>query len=221
MKNVIYKISNKINDHIYIGSSKKFSTRYTQHKSSLKRGIHHSKILQNFVNKYGFESLIFEVLEKDVSNLIEREQFYLDSLKPYFNVRKIAESNKGMVMSEETKRKIGAKNKGRLVSEDVKKRISESLKGKVVLNSTTKKLSVQKKGIKNPMYGKEKELHHNYGKKWICKERKNNKKVIDTDTGIIYNSSTIAAKLLKIPRSTFVKYVLGYTEKVKNFKYYD
>jgi len=264
MKQVIYKIENNINDKIYIGSAKKFNIRCNQHKHHLLKGTHHSIILQNFVNKYGFDSLSFKIIESNVINLIEREQFYIDTLKPYFNIRKIADSNFGLkrteeqkkymleqrklkspykkgyklsketiekikeskrlnkyICSEKTKQKISIANKNRIVKDDVKIKISNSLKGKIVKDETKIKLSIEKKGIKNPMYNKKKELHHNFGKKWKCKERKNLKKVIDINTNIVYDSIIIASKELNIPKSTLTKYILGYTESVKNFKYYE
>lgn len=262
MKKVIYKIENNINDKIYIGSTENFNLRYNQHKHHLLKRMHHSRILQNFVNKYGFNSLSFKIIEENVINLIEREQFYIDSLNPFFNIRKIADSMKGtkrteeqkkymieqrilkspykkgwkhskeslekmrinrkvLKLSEETKIKIGLANKGRLVSDETKLKISESNKGKIVNESTKLKLSVQKKGVLNPMYGKSKNLHHNFGKKWICSKKKKAKKIIDTNTGIIYESVKIASKELNIPLSSFYKYVLGYNSNFKNFKYYE
>jgi group I intron endonuclease len=262
MKKVIYKIENNINDKIYIGSTENFKLRYNQHKHHLLKGTHHSRILQNFVNKYGFNCLSFKIIEENVINLIEREQFYIDTLNPFFNIRKIADSmkdtkrtesqkkymveqrmikspykkgwkhsketlekisnnRKGIKQSQETKIKIGIANKGRLVSSETKIKISKSTKGKVINESTKIKLSEQKKGILNPMYGKSKNLHHNFGKKWICSKKKKSKKIIDTNTGIIYESVKIASEELNIPLSSFYKYILGYTESVKNFKYYE
>lgn len=262
MKNVIYKIGNTINDRIYIGSTEKFNIRKNQHSHHLKKGTHHSVILQRHVNKYGFDSVYFEIIESDVINLIEREQFYIDLLNPYFNIRRIAENMKGtkrtaeqkkyMVSqrikksgykkgwshSQESKDKIskihkGKKlstdhiekfckaNKGRIMNEQTKIKISNKLKGKLVIKETRDKLSVQKLGELNPMFGKSKENHHNFGKKWKCKTSVICKKVIDLSTGKIYKSTKEASELLRIPKSTLIKYILGYNKKITNFKYHD
>lgn len=107
MENVVYVIKNNINNKIYIGSSVKFNIRKNQHLHHLKKGTHHNPPLQNFINKYGIESICFEIIEKcSSSNLIEREQFYIDKYKNskiLFNVRLIAENMKG---TKRTKKQI-------------------------------------------------------------------------------------------------------------------
>lgn len=262
MENVIYKISNSINNKFYIGSALKFKNRYRQHKHHLLKNTHCNRKLQNFVNKYGFETLNFEIIEFNVLNIIEREQYYIDTLNPFFNICKIAyscigtkrtieqkmymvkqrnkispyqkgwkhneislikisNSRKGFLHTDLAKKKISIAGKGRIVSNQTRIKISKSSKGKIVSEETKQILSIQKKGLNNPMFGKEKELHHNFGKKWICKKREITKKVIDTNTCIIYDSVSDACEKLNIPKGTFSKYILGYTKKVNNFKYYE
>lgn len=265
MEKVIYKISNNINSKIYIGSTEKFNVRCNQHKHHLLKNTHHSKILQNHVNKYGFDSLNFEIIEIVLGNLIEREQYYIDTLNPYFNVRKIADSmkgtkrteeqkkymvqqrflkggyvkgwkhspesiekikqtrlkNGGWIVNEETKNKISEANKGKKRSEETKLKISIAKSDKKLSKEHKENLSKNKTGYLNPMFGKNKEQHHNFGKKWIQKNIRFTKKIIDKKTGIIYDSINIASKELNIPKSTLNKYVLGYNEKITNFKYYE
>lgn len=171
MKNVIYKISNKINDRIYIGSSIKFNTRYNQHKHHLIKGTHHNPPLQNHVNKYGFKSLVFEVIDKcNQQDLIKLEQYYIDKLNPYFNVRKKADSmlgtkrtddqikymisqrnkkspyKKGFKVSEETRKKIGDAHRGKTISKKHRKQISEANKGRKMSDITKAKISESSKG---------------------------------------------------------------------------
>lgn len=98
----IYKIYNLIDDKIYIGSSQYIQSRWQAHRKLLKNQKHHSIHLQRWVNKYGIDNLIFEVVEKcDIDFLIIREQYYLDTLKPKFNIRVDAKSNKGLKQSKE------------------------------------------------------------------------------------------------------------------------
>lgn len=265
MEKVIYKISNNINSKIYIGSTERFKIRYSQHKHHLLKNTHHSKILQNHVNKYSFDSLNFEIIEIVSGNLIEREQYYIDTLNPYFNVRKIADSmkgtkrteeqkkyivqqrflkggykkgwkhspesiekikqtrlkNGGWIFTEESKLKMSISSKGKKHSEETKLKLSLAHTGKVLSLEHKENLSKNKNGNLNPMFGKNKEQHHNFGKKWIQKNIRFTKKIIDEKTGIIYNSINIASKELNIPKSTLNKYVLGYNEKITNFKYYE
>lgn len=81
-RSAIYKITCLINNKIYIGSAKIVQYRKHQHFVDLKNNKHCNKKLQRSYNKYGKENFIFEILEfvEDKSKLIEREQFYLDTI---------------------------------------------------------------------------------------------------------------------------------------------
>lgn len=143
----IYCIKNTINDKIYVGSAKKLNYRLWNHKHNLIKNKHANNILQNFVNKYGIDILYCEILEKvDELYLLEREQYYLDTLKPEFNILKIAGSNAGTVMSEEQKIKISKNRKGIFHSEDTKRKISESLKGIPKTKEHSAKVGLKHKG---------------------------------------------------------------------------
>ena len=93
----IYQIRNVINDKLYIGSTTRyFSQRKAEHFKNLRKGIHSSIILQNAWNKYGEKSFKFEILEECTKEkCLEREQYYLDSLNPKYNINKIAENSRG------------------------------------------------------------------------------------------------------------------------------
>jgi group I intron endonuclease len=96
----IYKIThvNKL-DLFYIGSASSiyvkkgiqrgFYIRFWHHINDLKLNKHASKYLQNVVNKYGIEGIRFEIIEivesTDRKFILEREQYYLDNLKPAYN----------------------------------------------------------------------------------------------------------------------------------------
>jgi group I intron endonuclease len=100
-----------------VGSALNGYKRKHLHFKSLKNNIHHNLKLQHHYNKYGSEDLVFEVLEKDISppNIILREQYYLDSYKPFFNICRTAGSCLGRKHSSETKTKISNSLKGRLI----------------------------------------------------------------------------------------------------------
>lgn len=91
MNTGIYRIRNVATEKCYIGSSKNIRSRELEHWRMLKKNIHHSRALQNVYNKYGRNSFVFEILEEvDTANLIAREQHYLDTMKPAYNIRKTA-----------------------------------------------------------------------------------------------------------------------------------
>jgi group I intron endonuclease len=104
----IYKIWSKMKpERIYIGSAINIGRRWTRHRGELKRNVHGSSKLQRHCNKYGIDDLCFEVLLVcDKDKLIEKEQFFLDTLKPYFNVCPTAYSPRGRIVTDATREKL-------------------------------------------------------------------------------------------------------------------
>lgn len=143
----IYCLKNTIDDRCYIGSAQKLNYRLWNHKHKLIKGNHANNILQNFVNKSGIDKIYFEILETvSIDKLLEREQYYIDTLKPEFNILKIAGSSAGTIMSEEQKVKISKNRTGILHTEDTKKRISESMKGVPKTKEHSTKVGLKHKG---------------------------------------------------------------------------
>jgi group I intron endonuclease len=84
MKTGIYKITNQVTGKFYIGSAKDIEWRWTEHLQNLKANRHINPKLQHSWNFYGEDKFTFIVLEETTeSNLLVREQFYLDTFKPY------------------------------------------------------------------------------------------------------------------------------------------
>lgn len=105
----IYQIVNRVNQKKYIGSSIRLQGRKKRHFSELNCNIHHSQALQRAYNKYGKDNFDFLILEYcNSENLLEREQYYINNLKPEYNICKIAGNCLGVKQSEETieKRKL-------------------------------------------------------------------------------------------------------------------
>jgi len=90
---VIYKITSSVNGKFYIGSTFDYEKRTVQHLRELRNGKHHSKYLQNHVNKYGIDVLTFSIVEMVMFTelLKDREQYYIDTLKPKFNMAKFSD----------------------------------------------------------------------------------------------------------------------------------
>lgn len=103
----IYKIENTINGKFYIGSAVDLKEREYEHFRRLFKNNHCNILLQNSFNKYKKESFIFEILEFcDKKDLILKEQYYIDSLNPIFNICKIAGNRLGVKHKEESKEKL-------------------------------------------------------------------------------------------------------------------
>ena len=76
-----------------------------------------SKIYCAFL-KYGSSNFKLEILEYcDKLDVIDRENYYLNLLKPEYNILQIAGSSFGYIPSVETKEKIRASLLGRYVGE--------------------------------------------------------------------------------------------------------
>jgi group I intron endonuclease len=130
--NCIYKIYSKTQPFkFYIGSAVDFTQRKNRHKTSLKHNWHANPILQNHYNKYGCDDLIYEVLESDIEKcmLLQKEQFYIDTLNPTINILKVAGSRLGAITTEETKKKLSDAYKKRIITYEDKIIMSERMKG--------------------------------------------------------------------------------------------
>lgn len=115
----IYIIGNILTNKVYVGSACTLKSRIRTHRARLNLKKHHSLKLQNSWNKHGHESFVFEVIEyvEDKTNLIVREQFWMDYYKAAttegYNVALIAGSSLGIRHTAETRAKVSAANKGR------------------------------------------------------------------------------------------------------------
>jgi len=80
----IYRIECTTTGKFYIGSSKDIRARWKTHRTALNAQAHHTPHLQHAWNKYGADAFVITVVEAcDSSQLAEREQHYLDTLRPY------------------------------------------------------------------------------------------------------------------------------------------
>lgn len=79
MKKAIYKITNKINNKIYIGQSKNPQHRWSQHKYKARNNKDNS-LLYKAINKYGIENFDFSIIGW-FEDYNEKEKYYIK----YFN----------------------------------------------------------------------------------------------------------------------------------------
>jgi group I intron endonuclease len=137
--------------------------------------------------KYGYSQFSLEILEFCVESvIIEREQHYINLLKPEYNTLKIAGSTWGYLHSDEARAKIAAAYKGEGNPMYGKKRIHSE--------ETRSKISISKKG-KPKVLGASALL----AKRIL---------VLDLETNISteYDSRKSASKALNIPVSRFTMY---------------
>lgn len=138
----IYQIKNIITNDIYIGSAVSYENRKYYHIYDLINNKHHSSILQNSWNKYGNDAFLFSIIEdvNDNSELLVREQYYIDKLSPKFNCSKIAGSPLGVKHTLQSRQNMSAAQRGR------------SLKDRGHKNNCKCCICSRKDGIESPRY---------------------------------------------------------------------
>ena len=76
----------KTGTHYVGGTTNRFSNRITQHKYSLRKGVHRSEKLQADWDKYGEREFVFSVLARCPANEVAaREQHFIDLMQPGYN----------------------------------------------------------------------------------------------------------------------------------------
>lgn len=158
--------------------------------------------------KGGYSSFSLSILEYcSVDNLIEREQYYLDILKPDYNICTQAGSTLGKLHSTEAKDKISSTKKGTFEGE------ANSFYGKTHLEESRRKMVEAKLGRTLTELAKEKISAAQQGKKFSEDHKSNlsqaqpNRKnilVVDLDTGVetIYGSIAEAERSLGFPKDS-------------------
>lgn len=95
----IYKITNNINNKIYIGQSVDIEHRLKEHKKPYNWNREKSKMLYQAFQKYGLENFTFEVIEECKEDQLDiREQYWIDYYDSYrngYNMTSGGETNYG------------------------------------------------------------------------------------------------------------------------------
>ena len=84
----IYKITNKLNGHIYIGLSKNIEERWKKHCQKYKNSNdkEYEKYLYRAFRKYGIDNFTFEVIEEcEEKELRNREIYWISYYDSYAN----------------------------------------------------------------------------------------------------------------------------------------
>lgn len=151
MASGIYKILNKVNGRFYIGSSDFIRRRWSDHINRLNKNNHSNKHLQSAWNLYGKEAFEFSIIELcDVQNLTDKEQLWLDWLKPYddkigYNIALVANKGTlGLKLPPEFGQKVRERKLGTKHSEETKLKISEGNKGKEMSQDAIDKIRASK-----------------------------------------------------------------------------
>lgn len=120
-KSGIYKWENKISGEFYIGSAVDLKKRLSQYyrKSYITHPSRGKSIICFALVKYGYNNFSFSILEYcKRTEIISREQYYLDLLNPSYNILKYAYSSDGYKHTLEAIQKISLAKKGKFIKED-------------------------------------------------------------------------------------------------------
>ena len=79
----IYKITNLINNKIYVGQTKDYKRRLSEYKNKSKKINKHTNYeIMKVIHDYGIENFSFEILEYcSIEELDEKEIFWIKKLK--------------------------------------------------------------------------------------------------------------------------------------------
>jgi len=118
-KSGIYMWKNNNSKKFYIGSSVDLKRRFTSY-FNLNYLVKESRLyLHRALLKEGYSAFSLYVLEYcEKENLIDREQYYFNLLKPTYNLCITAGSTLGISHSEDTKENISKSKKGTYSNED-------------------------------------------------------------------------------------------------------
>ena len=92
----VYKITNNITGDFYIGSSKNIEKRWVDHKCHSTHKQYLNVKLYKAMAKYGRDNFTIEVIE-ETTDFHNREQYWIDKLKPSYNVRRAKGSDKDSI----------------------------------------------------------------------------------------------------------------------------
>lgn len=163
----LYKITNTLNNKIYIGQSNKETERWRQHKY-LSRQLYPIQYIHRAMVKYGVENFKYEViaccLSKEYADETEKtliDQYDSRNKKYGYNISpggdivwnsglpKERQPMFGKHHKDESKKKISESNKGKIIiiTEEQKRKMSDAHKGKTHSQETIEKISSSNQGI--------------------------------------------------------------------------
>ena len=225
----IYIITNKINGKIYIGLSVDIKRRFSEHKSPCRFQKKETPIARA-IKKYGLVNFSFDILElvECKSKLCEREIFWINKMKPEYNLTSGGDGVRDYIVSEEVKeilREYGKKQWNSLTEVEKQKRILNNLKGQpkghIVSESTRNKLRECNLGKKMSEETKNKISKANSVS--MKGNKSGNKKVVafNNHEELLFDSIVNASKYFNCHPSNISKVIKGKQKSCKgyNFRY--
>lgn len=120
-KSGIYQWINFVTGDFYIGSSSNLGDRLADYYQDayITNALKHNNRIVRALNKYGYDNFGVSILEYcDKDQLINREQYFIDTLTPVYNILKKAYSSLGCKATPETIVKMRAATLKRLSNKE-------------------------------------------------------------------------------------------------------
>lgn len=145
----IYAIKNRVNGHAYIGSTTNYKSRWHTHRSTLRRRVHHSFVLQKAWDKYGEAAFVFELLLVCPAELRVFYEQRLMALETYNVLRtpKECEVRGGWRHTDEFKAKMSTLRKGKALTAEHRKKLSKAALGRIYDAEFRIKASARQRGV--------------------------------------------------------------------------
>lgn len=150
----VYAITNVLNGKVYIGSSVDIYSRWSAHRSSLRKNAHHSAALQRAWVKYGEDSFRFEIVEivesPSVGDLHRRETHHIAKAnsangKDGYNSLIFGGSALGFKHTDEVRRKMSEGQKK--IPKEIRLTYCRSFLGRSHTAETKAKISANSKRV--------------------------------------------------------------------------
>ena len=232
---IVYKITNKLNNKIYIGQTiNPIEQRWREHKND-KKGF--CRYLFNAFNQYGRDNFEIKILSKcnSMDEMNHRETYYIrlfNTLAP--NGYNILPGGGNRIVGEETRKRQSSSLKGKLVgkkngmfgkgkmagdknpmfgkkrTEEARKKISQKLKGRTFSDSHKENISEANRGKKKS------KVHRD-----MLSEGNNWRKVpiFCPTNGKTYQSIMSAARDLNLPSGNISRVINGKCRSIKGFTF--
>lgn len=172
----IYQILCVPTGKVYIGSTKRLSKRWQEHRRLLRQRRHFNRHLQASWNKYGENAFTFSVLQEcEPSELIDFEQFWLDATSCYdsrrgFNARPVADRNTGITLSAERRAEISVTSRA-MWTPALRALMSEKHKGRPQSSEHKANKAASLRGKKRTGTAQENIVSANKGRTWTAEAR--------------------------------------------------
>jgi len=211
----IYKITSP-SGRVYIGQSTDIIDRWCHYK---KRGCVTQTKLHRSLIKYGSSNHKFEIIHQCSKEELNNLEIYYVTLFDSTNKKtglNIRDGGKQSSLSEESRKLIGDKHRNKVLSEETRMKISASKKGTKAWNKGIPfSEEVKAKMSKSSTGGKHTEDH----KRKISINNAWSKLLLNTETGIYYDSIREAAKTINIGHIGLSLRLSGKVKKKTSFIY--